>query len=164
MSDKSNSLKQPQGSLGKTIRNYKLELGMTVILIVLYIVLHAVTGTALGKGNVMNVLQSAAPLLIMTMGQLLVVITGGIDLSVGSVYSLSGMVGALVMLSTGSIAAGSLPCRRSCLRRFERPACRKSKDGTVYSNSCNAGRRSFFDQGHLGRQLSDDHAYGIQRI
>ena len=52
MSDKSNSLKQPQGSLGKTIRNYKLELGMTVILIVLYIVLHAVTGTALGKGNV----------------------------------------------------------------------------------------------------------------
>ncbi len=86
MSDKSNSLKQPQGSLGKTIRNYKLELGMTVILIVLYIVLHAVTGTALGKGNVMNVLQSAAPLLIMTMGQLLVVITGGIDLSVGSVY------------------------------------------------------------------------------
>ena len=43
VSDKSNSLKQPQGSLGKTIRNYKLELGMTVILIVLYIVLHAVT-------------------------------------------------------------------------------------------------------------------------
>lgn len=110
MSDKSNSLKQPQGSLGKTIRNYKLELGMTVILIVLYIVLHAVTGTALGKGNVMNVLQSAAPLLIMTMGQLLVVITGGIDLSVGSVYSLSGMVGALVMLSTGSIAAGVAAC------------------------------------------------------
>ena len=74
--------------------------------------------------------------LIMTMGQLLVVITGGIDLSVGSVYSLSGMVGALVMLSTGSIAAGvaALPCRRSCLRRFERPACRKSKDGAVYSN------------------------------
>lgn len=109
MSDKSNSLKQPQGSLGKTIRNYKLELGMTVILIVLYIVLHAVTGTALGKGNVMNVLQSAAPLLIMTMGQLLVVITGGIDL-------------------------------------------------------CNAGRRSFFDQGHLGRQLSDDHPHGVQGI
>ena len=110
MSDKSNSLKQPQGSLGKTIRNCKLELGMTVILIVLYIVLHAVSGTALGKGNVMNVLQSAAPLLIMTMGQLLVVITGGIDLSVGSVYSLSGMVGALVMLSTGSIAAGVAAC------------------------------------------------------
>lgn len=92
------------------LKNYKLEIGMTVILIVLYVILHLVTGTALGKGNIMNVLQSASPLLIMTMGQLLVVITGGIDLSVGSIYSLTGMVGALVMLDTQSIAAGVLAC------------------------------------------------------
>lgn len=103
-------LKADNGIVKKALKNYKLELGMTAILIVLYIVLHMVTGTALGKGNIMNVLQSASPLLIMTMGQLLVVITGGIDLSVGSVYSLSGMVGTLVMLSTQNIAAGVFAC------------------------------------------------------
>lgn len=110
MSENEVRLKPPHGGIRKQLRNYKLELGMTIILVVLYIVLHLATGTALGKGNIMNVLQSASPLLIMTMGQLLVVITGGIDLSVGSVYSLSGMVGTLVMLSTQSIAAGVLAC------------------------------------------------------
>ncbi len=94
----------------KTLKSYKLELGMAVILVVLYIVLHFVTGTALTKGNLLNVLQSSAPLLIMTMGQLVVVITGGIDLSVGSIYSLSGMACALVMISTESIAASVVTC------------------------------------------------------
>ena len=92
----------------KLLRAYKLELGMMVILIVVYLVLHMVTGTALKKSNLLNVLQSSAPLLIMTMGQLVVVITGGIDLSVGSIYSLSGMCGVLVMLRSESIAAGVL--------------------------------------------------------
>lgn len=92
----------------KLLRVYKLELGMMAILIVLYLVLHLVTGTALKKSNLLNVLQSSAPLLIMTMGQLAVVITGGIDLSVGSVYSLSGMCGVLTMLACNSIAAGVL--------------------------------------------------------
>lgn len=94
----------------KLVRAYKLELGMTLILVVMYLVLHLVTGTALLKSNLLNVLQSAAPLLIMTMGQLMVVITGGIDLSVGSIYSLSGMCGVLVMLQTQSIASGVLVC------------------------------------------------------
>lgn len=115
MSANENRLKPQRAGIKNLIKNYKLELGMTVILVVLYIVLHCVTGTALGKGNIMNVLQSASPLLIMTMGQLLVVITGGIDLSVGSVYSLSGMVGTLVMLDSGNIASGVLACLGTAL-------------------------------------------------
>lgn len=110
MSENETRLKPQNGVIKNQLKNYKLELGMTAILIVLYIVLHIITGTALGKGNIMNVLQSASPLLIMTMGQLLVVITGGIDLSVGSVYSLSGMIGTLVMLKTQNIAAGVASC------------------------------------------------------
>lgn len=110
MSENEIRLQPHKGGLTKRLRGYKLEIGMTVILLLLYIVLHFVTGTALGKGNLLNVLQSASPLLIMTMGQLLVVITGGIDLSVGSVYSLSGMLGTLVMLQTQNIAAGVFAC------------------------------------------------------
>lgn len=111
MPDSNNLVKMSLGErIKRSLKSYKLELGMTIILVVLYIALHFVTGTALTKGNLRNVLQSAAPLLIMTMGQLVVVITGGIDLSVGSVYSLSGMACALVMLSTGSIAASVAVC------------------------------------------------------
>ena len=85
----------------KLLHAYKLEAGMTVILIVLYLVLHLVTGTALKKGNLLNVLQSSAPLLIMTMGQLVVVITGGIDLSVGSIVGLSTVMMASLMSNAG---------------------------------------------------------------
>ena len=97
---------QSESRFKKLVRAYKLELGMAAILIVMYVVLHFITGTALKGSNIRNVLQSSAPLLIMTMGQLVVVITGGIDLSVGSIYSLSGMCGVLTMLHSQSIAAG----------------------------------------------------------
>ena len=50
------------------------------------------------NGNIANVAQAAAPLVIMSLGVLLVIITSGIDLSVGSTFSLSGMVAGLAML------------------------------------------------------------------
>lgn len=52
---------------------------------------------ALSGGNIANVTQAAAPLVIMAFGVLLVIITGGIDLSVGSVFSLTGMVTGVAM-------------------------------------------------------------------
>ncbi|MGL6202013.1 MAG: ABC transporter permease [Lachnospiraceae bacterium] len=87
------------------LRGYKLEFGMLLILIIMYIIFHFITGTALQPRNIMNVLQGAAPLLFLVMGQLLIVITGGIDLSVGSVYGFTGMVSAVIMIKYG-IAAG----------------------------------------------------------
>ncbi|MGN6651415.1 ABC transporter permease [Trinickia sp.] len=56
-----------------------------------------VVPAALSGGNIANVMQAAAPLVIMSFGVLLVIITGGIDLSVGSVFSLTGMVTGLAM-------------------------------------------------------------------
>lgn len=111
MADAEKQLKaKTPGKFSASLKNYKLEIGMSIILILLYIALHFATGTALTKKNLLNVLQSSAPLLIMTMGQLVVVITGGIDLSVGSIYSLSGMAGTLVMLQTQSIFYGVVTC------------------------------------------------------
>lgn len=88
-----------------TVKSYKLEFGMLLILVVMYIVFQLITGTALQPRNIMNVLQGAAPLLFMVMGQLLIVITGGIDLSVGSVYGFAGMLSAVAMIKFG-VAAG----------------------------------------------------------
>lgn len=89
----------------KIFNLYKLELGMTAILIVMYVIFHAITGTALQPRNLLNVMQGATSLIFLAMGQLLIVITGGIDLSVGSVFGLTGMFSAVLMIKYG-IAAG----------------------------------------------------------
>ncbi|MEO8263410.1 MAG: ABC transporter permease, partial [Pseudolysinimonas sp.] len=49
-----------------------------------------------------NVLTQSAAIAILAIGQLLVILTRGIDLSVGSTVALSAVVGALVFGSTGS--------------------------------------------------------------
>ena len=91
------------GSTGfsKLVKLYKLEMGMTGILVAIFIILHLLTGTAITPMNLRNVLQAAAPVFLISLGQLLIVITGGIDLSVGSVFSLSGMICARVMIMYG---------------------------------------------------------------
>lgn len=48
-------------------------------------------------GNLTNILISCLPLLVLATGQTLVLITGGIDLSVSATIGLSSIVGALVM-------------------------------------------------------------------
>ena len=58
--------------------------------------------------NIANVAQAAAPLVIMALGVLLVIITGGIDLSVGSTFSFSGMVAGLAMLHGAPWPVGCL--------------------------------------------------------
>ncbi|MCB0914010.1 MAG: ABC transporter permease, partial [Propionibacteriaceae bacterium] len=48
-------------------------------------------------GNILNVLRQAAPLLIVAVAMTLVIITGGIDLSVGSQVALVNAVAAIIM-------------------------------------------------------------------
>lgn len=49
--------------------------------------------------NAMTILVAAAPFALIALGQTLVILTGGIDLSVGSVIAASGMAGALAAKS-----------------------------------------------------------------
>ncbi len=79
------------------LASYRTEFAIAVAIAVLMLGVGAFVPAALSTGNFANILQAAAPLVIMSLGVLLVIITGGIDLSVGSVFSLTGMVTALVM-------------------------------------------------------------------
>jgi hypothetical protein len=56
--------------------------------------------------NIRNVLTDVAILLVLAVGMTYVVVTAGIDLSVGSVLVFSGVVGAKVMVAAGGAAAG----------------------------------------------------------
>ncbi|MCF8568113.1 ABC transporter permease [Alicyclobacillus tolerans] len=106
-----NNAKTNRANIKKTVKIYRVELSMTVVLVVLFVVLQFITGTALKPINIVNVAQVAAPIVLVAFGQLMVMITAGIDLSVGSVFSLTGIVGASVMVKHGvfvGIVAGLL--------------------------------------------------------
>ncbi|MER8773041.1 ABC transporter permease [Mesorhizobium sp. M0960] len=78
---------------------YRTEGAIAAAIVVLLLAVGMFVPAALSMGNLQNIIQAAAPLIIMSLGVLLVVVTGGIDLSVGSVFSLTGMVTALAMAS-----------------------------------------------------------------
>ena len=92
------------------LSSYRTEAAIAVAIVLLEVAVGLLVPSALSWGNVANIAQAAAPLVIMAFGVLLVVITGGIDLSVGSVFSLAGMVTGLAMESgygtVASTAAG----------------------------------------------------------
>ncbi|MDO1582820.1 ABC transporter permease [Rhizobium oryzicola] len=76
---------------------YRSELAIAAACVVLLVGVGIFVPAALSSGNFSNILQASAPLVIMSLGVLIVIITGGIDLSVGSIFSLTGMVTALAM-------------------------------------------------------------------
>ena len=81
------------------LSSYRTEVAIALAIIVLEAAVGMLVPAALSWGNLANIAQAAASLVIMAFGVLLVVITGGIDLSVGSVFSLTGMVTGLAMES-----------------------------------------------------------------
>jgi ribose transport system permease protein len=79
-----------------------LRLGPLLILIVLVVLLANLSPVFFTPQNLGNVLTQTAAISILAIGQLLVILTRGIDLSVGSTVALSAVVGALVFGETKS--------------------------------------------------------------
>jgi ribose transport system permease protein len=73
-----------------------VQAGPVVILVLLVVVLAALSDVFLTLENIGNVLNQSAVICVLALGQLLVIVTRGIDLSVGSNLSLCAVVGALV--------------------------------------------------------------------
>ena len=79
-----------------------LVLGLTVLL---FAVLAPFTPGLISSANLLNILGYLLPLLIVAIGMTLVMITGGIDLSVTSIIALTSVVGAKLMSEdTGAFA------------------------------------------------------------
>ena len=73
-----------------------LRLGPVVILVLLVVVIGAVQPIFLERQNLQNVLVQTTPIAILALGQLFVIVSRGIDISVGSTLGLSTVTGALV--------------------------------------------------------------------
>ncbi len=71
-----------------------IQLGPLLVLVVFWIVMSFLSQYFLTTINFSNMLQAAAIPAALALGQLLVILTGGIDLSAGATYVLVGVLGA----------------------------------------------------------------------
>jgi putative xylitol transport system permease protein len=71
--------------------------GIIIAFFVLCAVLSGLNEYFLTRGNIVNVLRQASINGILAIGQTFVILTGGIDLSVGSLLAVCGILGALVV-------------------------------------------------------------------
>lgn len=85
---------------------YAARHGTWVGCIILVFLFYSWNSNFVSLNNVSNIGEAMAALGIVAIPLALLVISGGVDLSVGSVASLSGVVAALVMISTGSTLLG----------------------------------------------------------
>ena len=89
-------MNQIQSAKEKSKRTFR-ELGLVVFLIILMVLFQALNSTFLSWQNLSDMIRNASILAILAMGMMMVMITGGIDLSVGAVVALTGMASALVI-------------------------------------------------------------------
>jgi rhamnose transport system permease protein len=73
------------------------ELGLLIFIIVLAIAIQARNSAFLSPGNINAILTNTSILAILAVGMMLVLVTRGIDLSVGSIMAFTGMVTALTV-------------------------------------------------------------------
>jgi ribose/xylose/arabinose/galactoside ABC-type transport system permease subunit len=90
----------------RLLRAYDRVGFLPVVLVVLVIVLALFVPRFLSVQNVFNVLRSSSYLVIISAGQMLVLIVGGFDLSVGAVVPLASVVSAMVMVWANGVAPG----------------------------------------------------------
>src|SRR5260370_7925807 len=77
-------------------------------LIVLFVALAIASPHFLTNTNLSSVVRQTAVINIMSLGMTLIIITGGIDLSVGAILAMGGLLGTMAMEKGLSIPAGVL--------------------------------------------------------
>jgi ribose transport system permease protein len=89
------------GSLASSLLRSAPTLGPVIALVVLIIIFSALNSHFFSLGNATNVLQQAAVLTVLALGETFVITMGSIDLSIGSTVSMVGMLAALLIRDYG---------------------------------------------------------------
>lgn len=93
-----NGMAKPENLLVKMIRKSFIGMGVLPFLILIATIIFALlSDNFLTVRNLLNVARQSTYLVIVTMGQMLTLLTGGFDLSVGTMLALSSVVGAMAM-------------------------------------------------------------------
>jgi ribose transport system permease protein len=86
-----------EGLRGAILQAVRGKLHLLVVLALVLIVGYAMSAVFLTKNNMLAVLTTSSVVSILAVGQFRVIVTGGIDLSVGSVLALSSVVAAMTL-------------------------------------------------------------------
>ncbi|MEI9408214.1 ABC transporter permease [Mesorhizobium salmacidum] len=83
----------------KPKRNYNALFGLTLLalLVLLWIILSLSTSSFASANNISNLLRQGSMIAILAVGQTFVIITGGIDLSVGAVVGFATVIAAMLI-------------------------------------------------------------------
>lgn len=88
-----------KNNLKSLVLKYKSLIGLLILCLVITII----TPRFLSVGNIKNVLTQVSVNAVIAIGMSFVILTGGIDLSVGSILAVSAAAAASIMKSTGNI-------------------------------------------------------------
>jgi ribose transport system permease protein len=89
---------------GPFVNDHRAELAISGSLVALCVALTFLSPYFLTAANIRNLFDQSAVLGIVVVGQMMVILTGGIDLSVGAIMGISGVVLGTVILELGLIA------------------------------------------------------------
>lgn len=93
---------------GQMIRKVFLSLGMLPVLVLLVIGFELASGNFLSVNNISIVLQQASINIVLAAGMTFVILTGGIDLSVGAILAVSAM-GAMIASTWSGLGMMGIP-------------------------------------------------------
>src|ERR1700732_4074247 len=80
--------------------------GVAIMLGLLVVVLGTITPGFMSAANISNVLVQSTILMMLALPMTLIIMTEGLDLSMGAVLTLTSLVVAIVSLATGSMLLG----------------------------------------------------------
>jgi rhamnose transport system permease protein len=87
---------------------HRREVSIAIVIVALGLVLAAIAPGYFARENLSDLFLGNMPVLIVAIGTTLVILTGNIDISVGSVFAICGVVAGLVAKASGSVAAAGL--------------------------------------------------------
>jgi ribose/xylose/arabinose/galactoside ABC-type transport system permease subunit len=87
---------------------HRREISLFIVLIALALVLAAMTPGYFARENLSDLFLGNMPVLIVAIGSTLVILTANIDISVGSVFAICGVVAGVAAKATGSVAVAAL--------------------------------------------------------
>jgi ribose/xylose/arabinose/galactoside ABC-type transport system permease subunit len=85
----------------RAIAEFLMRRGFVVVFIIVFLLFSVLTSHFFEVKNILNILSAMAPLAISAAGLALVVMSGRLDISIGSIAFLSCAIGALLMRTSG---------------------------------------------------------------
>lgn len=86
-------------NIGKILSSY----GMYIAFVLLFIVLSIISPAFLTYANIVNILRQISVIGIMAVGMTFVIATGGIDLSVGAIMALAGVISTSMLMGDSGV-------------------------------------------------------------